>query len=290
MRRVNLVLTTLSDPVQRRRAEPDWILHPRRSVWIGLASAVTGLFAVAFLGSYYGARQPSIARSPSSETVASAALAPTVRGHDRARVRAAMPKTKGKPVEDDRPPQSTNALPLREPRVNGPIVPALQQTATGEPPQAPLSSEPEVGPKEHEDAPAAGAWLERSNSLPSIGTGFSGSWFYALPAKPVANHRFYSPEYIEVKISAAGDQIHGQYRARYVVTDRAISPAVAFHFEGRGTTPISTLPWQGPGGAYGSVTLNLISESSLEVRWTATHLGDELRLISGIATLWRSSN
>jgi hypothetical protein len=117
--------------------------------------------------------------------------------------------------------------------------------------------------------------------------GLAGHWLYASVAGVSKTERLYAPEFIEMKISESEGQVAGTYRARYLVTDKAISSAVAFHFEGRAAVPLSTLHWIGAGGAYGRITLKLISENSLTVNWTAEHLSEDIALISGKATLAR---
>ena len=81
--------------------------------------------------------------------------------------------------------------------------------------------------------------------------------------------------------------MRGSYRARYRVTDRAISPTVAFQFEGRAAAEGGVLPWRGAGGSQGAVTLRLLANGNLQVEWEADRLGEELGLISGAATLVR---
>ncbi|MDQ6708290.1 MAG: J domain-containing protein [Acidobacteriota bacterium] len=117
---------------------------------------------------------------------------------------------------------------------------------------------------------------------------FSGVWFYAKPRVQKTKKAFYPPEYIEANIVEENGAIRGRYRARYQVTDRAISPDVNFEFEGRANGGASaSLPWSGGGGAKGEVQLKLISETSLEVVWSATQLGRTLGLAAGSAVLVR---
>ena len=77
--------------------------------------------------------------------------------------------------------------------------------------------------------------------------------------------------------------VRGRYRARYRITDRAISPNVTFEFAGHG----ATIPWRGPGGAQGEITLRLLPGGALEVSWVANQIGTAMDLISGTATLVR---
>jgi hypothetical protein len=132
-----------------------------------------------------------------------------------------------------------------------------------------------------EPTPIAPALPEPAPARPSL----EGQWLFAPSAS--THGEGYYPEYIELRLSESSGVIHGSYQARYRVTDRAISPAVNFHFEGRTGPEGGVLPWQGPGGAQGEVTLRLLSSGRLEVDWVAHRLGRELGLISGASTLVR---
>jgi hypothetical protein len=97
----------------------------------------------------------------------------------------------------------------------------------------------------------------------------------------------YPPEYIELRVMEDAGVLRGRYRARYRVVDKAISPTVAFEFEGPGSDGEAKLPWTGAGGAKGEVTMRLLESGALEVTWEASRMGAELGLISGRATLVR---
>ena len=113
----------------------------------------------------------------------------------------------------------------------------------------------------------------------------SGDWVFV----PVAGtpKSAYPPEFIELRLRENAGAMRGSYRARYRVADRAISPNVAFQFEGRTGADGGVLPWLGPGGSQGEVTLRLLANGNLQVAWEADRLGEELGLISGAATLVR---
>jgi curved DNA-binding protein CbpA len=61
-----------------------------------------------------------------------------------------------------------------------------------------------------------------------------GFWFYAKPLQGLQsqNQGRYPPEYIEATISEENGTIHGKYRARFQIVERAISPDVNFTFTG----------------------------------------------------------
>ena len=116
-------------------------------------------------------------------------------------------------------------------------------------------------------------------------TGWNGDWFY-VPGLQTSGPGFYTPEYIELRITQDGANLHGRYRSRYHIPDRAISPAVNFQFDGAPNGD-GAVPWTGPGGARGEVKLHLLPNGVLEVAWEADQMGNELGLISGKASLVR---
>jgi hypothetical protein len=98
----------------------------------------------------------------------------------------------------------------------------------------------------------------------------------------------YPPEHIDLRLTEKSGVLRGRYRARYRVGNRAISPAVAFQFQGPAAADRAVLSWTG-GGASGVIELHLLSDDSLAVSWSARSLGTELGLISGTATLVRKA-
>ena len=114
----------------------------------------------------------------------------------------------------------------------------------------------------------------------------AGNWLF-VPTPDTKSAGLYPPEYIELRVMEEAGVVRGRYRARYRVADKAISPTVAFEFEGRGTNDEARLPWTGAGGAKGEVSLRLLDSGALEVTWEASRMGVELGLISGTATLVR---
>jgi hypothetical protein len=113
----------------------------------------------------------------------------------------------------------------------------------------------------------------------------SGDWIFVPAADTVKSG--YAPEFIELRLREHEGAMRGSYLARYRVADRAISPNVAFQFEGRTGSEGGVLPWRGPGGSQGEVTLRLLANGNLQVAWETGRLGEELGLISGAATLVR---
>jgi curved DNA-binding protein CbpA len=115
----------------------------------------------------------------------------------------------------------------------------------------------------------------------------AGFWFYAKPPAGQANKNkaLYIPEYIEATITEDNGMIHGRYRSRFVIADRAISPDVNFTFTGTANGTQCNCQWVGAGGR-GELILKLTAENSLRIDWTASELGT-LGLGSGTAVLTR---
>ena len=115
----------------------------------------------------------------------------------------------------------------------------------------------------------------------------AGVWVF--PRKKLTNKdkALYPPEYIETTIVEENGGVRGKYKARYMVSDRAISPDVMFEFAGKPLASPAEFSWTGMGGSKGEVKLKLISDKSMEVVWVTTHLGKVLGLASGTAVLVR---
>jgi len=117
----------------------------------------------------------------------------------------------------------------------------------------------------------------------------AGSWFYAKPPDGQANRNqaLYSPEYIEATITEEGGVLHGRYRSRLPIVDRATSRDVNFTFIGTPNGTQCNCRWTGMAGARGELTLTLTSENSMRIDWTASELGTLKGLNSGTAVLTR---
>ncbi len=118
---------------------------------------------------------------------------------------------------------------------------------------------------------------------------FAGIWFWAKPVAGNKNPALYPPEFIETTIVEQNGQLHGKYRARYRVSDRAISPNVNFDFDGKAAGGAAQFLFAGDGGARGEVKIKMISDTSMEVKWSATDLGKSMGLAAGTAVLMRRS-
>ncbi|MEP6715113.1 MAG: J domain-containing protein [Terriglobia bacterium] len=126
------------------------------------------------------------------------------------------------------------------------------------------------------------------SALPGPVGHFAGTWFYKrvsdIGRDPSA---VYPPEFIEATLNEDDGVIHGRYRSRYQIVDRAISPDVNFEFTGTAGGSHIVCPWRGPGGSKGELTMKLTGENALEIEWSTTELGTIQGLVSGTARLIR---
>jgi len=116
---------------------------------------------------------------------------------------------------------------------------------------------------------------------------FTGFWFFAKPVQANRNKNLYYPEFIEATLTEQNGVVHGRYRSRYQIVDRAISPDVNFEFAGTPSSGTIVCPWIGQGGAKGQLTLRMTGENDMKVDWSASEIGSVQGLASGTATLTR---
>ncbi len=124
---------------------------------------------------------------------------------------------------------------------------------------------------------------------PAVKPRWSGLWAYSHPRTENTNKSLFPPEFIEASISEENGRIRGQYHARFEVSPARISPDVDFHFDGMISGMAGRYSWTGTGGAKGEVQLRLISDTTLEIVWSATELGSSMGLASGTAVLNRKN-
>jgi len=115
-----------------------------------------------------------------------------------------------------------------------------------------------------------------------------GEWVYA-PKEPERRRAgFYPPEYIDLKLFGSGDvgSLKGQYSAKYVVTDRPVSPEVSFQLASVSKGSRKFL-WQSNDGAKGTLSIDSIDERTIRIDWHTTTATRSPALTSGQATLIR---
>lgn len=114
-----------------------------------------------------------------------------------------------------------------------------------------------------------------------------GTWVYVPAPLTEEDRTIYRPEYIEMRIRNVKGVIEGQYRARYHVPDRPLSPNVGFRFAGQSGTESTEFRWNSSNGIAGKVQLKMMTANSVQVDWRVTELADSADLVSGTAILTR---
>ncbi len=315
MQRLNEMLAILTDP--SRRQEYDLSLHGpmrvmapdparparvtgrfapigeagflhfvvRNSFWIliGTVLAGCGLWLVLSRPQDPEVVQQS-RRRPSEVTVTGpAAILPEVpeRTISKARKTPAAPSEESVPLRAQTPPQpsgiDTNDNSLvagSRDQLEVPPRPEQPPAAQAEPPQVPAR-----------EAQAIRAVQQERSAMKSP---FVGNWFYVPEKTSGESPGLYPPEYMEFVITKNGDSLLGQYRARFRVSDLAVSPEVIFRATGRDTLGNSaTLQWFSSDGAKGDVQLTPRSANSMDVVWWTKQFGRRAVLTSGTALMIR---
>jgi hypothetical protein len=120
------------------------------------------------------------------------------------------------------------------------------------------------------------------------GDPLEGEWVYAPKEPEKRKAGFYPPEFIDLKLFGAGDpgSLKGQYNAKYVVTDRPVSPEVSFELASvsKGSRKFV---WQSSTGAKGTLIIDPIDEQTIRIDWHTTSAVHGPALTSGTATLVR---
>jgi hypothetical protein len=115
-----------------------------------------------------------------------------------------------------------------------------------------------------------------------------GEWIYAPKEPERRRPGFYPPEYIDLKIFGSGDpgMLKGQYEAKYVVTDRPVSPEISFQLASisKGSR---RFVWQSTTGAKGTLNIETIDERTIRIDWHTTSAIRGPALTAGQATLVR---
>lgn len=302
MRKLNRIHATLADPQRRRQydelldGEYDAIIlplqprfHPAfrsrlsRAAWA--AAILCGVTLLIWFTVESTSSPPGRAREtdPSAEAIPAASPEPAaVTTPDQATEIAGLRSDlRALTMERDAAVREIGRLRGREskPQANGPDRPETAELRL----PAPIADSISPG------LPApAGAPPSRTEK--PVSRKIAGFWFYAIPphGQHNKNQALYPPEYIELTISEENGAVHGNYRSRFRIADRAISPDVNFTFTGAPFTGSQgTYPWTGAAGAKGQLTLRFMSENSLRIDWNATDLGTQQGLDEGTAILIR---
>ena len=117
---------------------------------------------------------------------------------------------------------------------------------------------------------------------------FAGNWFYSADVDSTKETTGYRAVYVELLLSETGGILSGNYRARYLIPDKAISPQVSFHLEGKaGPDQKAHMRWTAASGAKGEAELALSPRGIMDFHWWSTEFSGTPDLSSGAATLIR---
>ena len=171
------------------------------------------------------------------------------------------------PAVNARPPEAPAPAPLK----TSPVVAATaapSKVSTGIANAAPLPSATPV------PVPAK----------PTKQNPLEGEWVYAPTQAEKKRAGFYPPEFIDLKLVSGEDGLHGQYRARYVITDRPIPPDISFTLAP--DSGKNKFLWQASNGNRGTLKISSLDASSIRIEWRTTVFGsNQLQLTAGTATL-----
>jgi hypothetical protein len=123
---------------------------------------------------------------------------------------------------------------------------------------------------------------------PAEMSGFSGVW--VLPASkvpPIASA--FTPESVDLVLSAQQEGIQGRLRARYPSMGAPDPPMVRFYFEGKLQDDFANATWNGEDGSKGEIQVKLTSENTLQLVWSTTQAGKQTGPDSGTLALVRKT-
>jgi cytoskeletal protein RodZ len=143
-------------------------------------------------------------------------------------------------------------------------------------PAAPLKPPPEAQPS---TKPVSYASPAKSAPVDPL----VGEWVYA-PSEPEKKKAgFYPPEFIDLKLFSNDGRLHGQYHARYRVTDRPIPPDVEFSLSPDNES--NKFIWKAANGTRGTFKISSIDPNVIRIEWRTTVFGRTPALTAGTATL-----
>lgn len=225
---------------------------------------------------------------------------PESRGAETVRAAAASPKAAPARPLPPRPPQSAALTPqaaapagvaFHGANPGAPVRPAAVAKAGFETPHPVRAALPVGGPPPAIAAPPAP--VPGTTPAPAAAASpdpvlFGGNWFYAVDLSPSKESTGYRAVYVELLLSERGEILTGNYRARYLIPDKAISPEVSFHLEGKvGPGHNAKAHWTAADGARGEAELNLNPSGIMDFRWWTIEISAQSGLTSGNARLVR---
>jgi len=209
------------------------------------------------------------------------------------RIVARLPQTQRRlpdPAVEEQPPPALPPAPRRSSALDGKLpTPKTALPAAGTPATLPESLETGSNAKSMTTASEAVAEEPAAPRRPTApASSFSGNWLYTTDLASPQQSDGYRATYVELLLSEKDGALSGNYRARYVVPDKAISPQVAFHLQGRADSERKArVEWSSASGARGEAELSLSAPGIMDFRWWSTELGEQSGLSSGTAKLVR---
>ncbi len=216
-------------------------------------------------------------------------------------VSAAAPSVPGPkqlpPRQPQMTPQDSQASPAQEAVAPVAVSKARVRSAETVQPRLEYSSPPPQSPLPAVGQTTSGTFSQETQhrvALPPVAAAaspaasFAGNWFYSTDLDSLQESSGYRAVYVELLLSENGGTLSGNYRARYLIPDKAISPQVSFHLEGKvGPDRRARVSWTAANGAKGEADLVLSPRGVMDFHWWSTELAETTGLSSGSAKLIR---
>ena len=116
----------------------------------------------------------------------------------------------------------------------------------------------------------------------------SGVWVLPVGKVPATASAF-TPESVDLILSAQQDSVEGRFRARYPGMGAPDPPMVRFYLEGKIQEDVANAKWAGEDGSKGEIQLKLGSDNSLQLVWSTTQPGKQSGPDSGTLALARKA-
>ena len=121
---------------------------------------------------------------------------------------------------------------------------------------------------------------------PANSSRFSGVWVLPSPKVEAVSSAF-TPESVDLIVSAQPGRIEGRYRAIYPDMGATAPAMVRFYFEGTCNNDIANASWTSDDGSKGEIQLKLTSGTALQLVWSVTDTGNQTGPATGTVALVR---
>ena len=121
---------------------------------------------------------------------------------------------------------------------------------------------------------------------PANSSRFSGVWVLPRPKVEAVSSAF-TPESVDLIVSAQPGRIEGRYRAIYPDMGATAPAMVRFYFEGTCNNDIANASWTSDDGSKGEIQLKLTSGTALQLVWSVTDTGNQTGPATGTVALVR---